>query len=89
MESFTKLFDDKVLDKCKFLSSLKGECINEKDYLHAIDVWIMFRMNTMGDYHDLYLKTDVLLLADVFETFIDICLKHYGLDPCRYFSRPR
>ena len=45
-------------------------------------------MNTMGDYHDLYLKTDVLLLADVFEKFIDMCLKYYGLDPCHYFSSP-
>ena len=42
----------------------------------------------MGNYHDLYLKTDVLLLADVFEKFIDTCLKYYGLDPCHYFSSP-
>ena len=42
----------------------------------------------MGDYHDHYLKKDVLLLADVFEKFIDICLKFYGLDPCHYFSSP-
>ena len=43
-------------------------------------------MNTLGDYHDLYLKTDVLLLADVFEKFIKTCLNYYGLDPCHYFS---
>ena len=42
----------------------------------------------MGDYHDHYLKKDVLLLADVFEKFIDTCLKYYGLDPCYYFSAP-
>ena len=42
----------------------------------------------MGDYHDNYLKKYVLLLADVFETFIDTCLKYYGLDPCHYFSSP-
>ena len=42
----------------------------------------------MGDYYDDYLKKDVLLLADVFETFIDTCLKYYGLDPCHYFSSP-
>ena len=40
----------------------------------------------MGHYHDSYLKKDVLLLADVFEKFIDTCLKYYGLDPCHYFS---
>ena len=45
-------------------------------------------MNTMGNYHDLYLKTGVLLLADVFEKFIDTCLDYYGLDPCHYFSSP-
>ena len=48
----------------------------------------MFKMNTMGDYHDLYLKTDVLSLADDFEKFINICLKYYGLGPCHYFSSP-
>ena len=42
----------------------------------------------MGDYHDHYLKKDLLLLADVYEKFIDMCLKYYGLDPCHYFSAP-
>ena len=46
-------------------------------------------MKNMGDYHDHYLKKDVLLLADVFEKFIDTCLKFYGLDPCHYCSSPR
>ena len=45
-------------------------------------------MNTMGDYHDLYLKTDVLLLPDVVEKFINTCLDYYGLDPCHYFNSP-
>ena len=45
-------------------------------------------MNAMGDYHDLYLKTDVLLLSDVFEKFIDRCLEYYGLDPCHLFISP-
>ena len=45
-------------------------------------------MNTMDDYYDLYLKTDVLLLADVFEKFVSTCLDYYGLDPCQYFSSP-
>ena len=55
----------------EFLSSLKNKCIDEIDYLHPIDVWIMFQMKTMGDYHDLYLKTGVLLLSVVFEKFTD------------------
>ena len=65
-----------------FFNSLKEECISEKDYLRAIDVWNVFKMNKMGDYHDLYLKTDVLLLANVSEKFINTCLDYYGLDPC-------
>ena len=46
----------------------------------------MFKINTMGDYHDLYLKVDVLLLADVFEDFINTCFEYYGLDTCHYFT---
>ena len=52
------------------------------------DVWNVFKMNTMGDCHDLYLKPDVLLLTDVFEKIIKRYLDHYGLDPCHYFSSP-
>ena len=50
--------------------------------------WNKFNLNIMGDYHDHYLKKDVLLSADVFEKFIATCLKFYGLDPCHYFSSP-
>ena len=67
--------------------NLKDECISEKDYLYAI-VWNTFKINTMGDYHGLYLKTDVLLLVDVFEKFINTCLEYFELDPCHYFSSP-
>ena len=51
-------------------------------------IWDKFGMKNMGDYHDYYLKKDVLLLADVFEKFIGKCMKYYGLDPCHYFSSP-
>ena len=57
-------------------------------YLDAVDVWNVFKRNTMGDYHDLYLKAGVFLLADVFETFINTCLEYYVLDSCHYFSSP-
>ena len=79
---------DKLPDRCEFFSSLKDECINEKDQFHAINFWNTLKMNTAGDYHDLHLKTDVLLLADVFEKFINTCLEYYGSDPCHYFSNP-
>ena len=83
-----EISNDKLPDRCKFFSSLKDECISEKDYIHAINIWNMFKMNTMGDYHDLYLRTDVLLLADVFEKFISTCFEYYGLDSYHYFSSP-
>ena len=86
MDSFKKFFDDKLPDRCEFFSFLKDECISQKDYLHAINVWIMFKMDTMGDYHDLHVKTDVLSLADVLEKFIAMCLEYYGLGSCHYFS---
>ena len=88
MDSFERYFEDKLPDKCEFFSSLKDRCTSEKDFFKTINVWNVFRMNTVGDYHDLYLKTDVLLLADVFEKFIKTCLDYYGLDPCHYFSSP-
>ena len=63
--------------------------ISIKDYLTCEKIWNKFGMKNMGDYHDRYFKKDVLLLADVFEKFIDTCLKFYGLDPCHYFRSPR
>ena len=63
--------------------------INDEDYLMCKKIWDKFDMKNMGDYHDHCLKKDVLLLADVFQKFIDTCLKFYGLDPCHYFSSPR
>ena len=88
MDSFKKFSENKLPDKCEFFSSLKDNCISEKYYSRAINVWNTFKTNTMGDYHDLYLKTDVLLLADVFEKFIKISSDYYGLEPCHYFSSP-
>ena len=71
-----------------FFSSLKGKGISDEEYDRACKVWNVFGMKTFSEYHDLYLKCDVLLLCDVFEKFIDICLKYYGLDTCYYFSSP-
>ena len=62
--------------------------VSIKDYLTCEKIWNKFKMEHMDDYHDHYFKKDVLLLADVFEKFIDTCIKHYKLDPCHYFSSP-
>ena len=71
-----------------FFSSLKGRGISDEEYDRACKEWNVFSMKTFGEYHDLYLKCDVLLLCDVFEKFIDTCLEYYGLDPCHYLSSP-
>ena len=88
MDSFKKFSEDKLPDRCEFFSFLKDQSISEKGYLHAVNIRNKFKMNTMGNYHDHYLKTDVLLLIDTFEKFINTCLKYYGLGPCHYFSSP-
>ena len=62
--------------------------MSNKDYMTCEKIWIMFNIKNMGDYHDHYLKKDVLVLADVFERLISTCLKYYELDPCHYFSSP-
>ena len=88
MDSFDKFEDKSLPDKTEFYNTMNNTNISNEDYTRAKRVWETFEMKNMGDYHDLYLKTDVLILADVFENFRKECLKHYKLDPCHYFSSP-
>ena len=82
-------FDDKQLPpKEAFYSKLSGEGISDDDYKHAHAVWDEFGMKTFKDYHDLYNVSDVLLLADVFENFRDVCMENYQLDPAWYYTAP-
>ncbi|MES9902420.1 MAG: hypothetical protein ABW168_07025 [Sedimenticola sp.] len=82
-------FDDTFLpEKAAFYNQLSKSDISETDYQHARKVWDVLGMNTFGEYHDLYLKTDVLLLADCFERFRDTCLENYDLDPCWFLTSP-
>ena len=62
--------------------------ISEEDYQHAQRVWKEFGIHNLGDYHGLYLRTDVVLLANVYEAFRDTCLKHYKLDPAHFYTSP-
>ena len=71
-----------------FYSSLTGDTVSESDYAHADNVWQRFFIQTLGEYSDLYLKTDVLLLADIFENFRNSCVASYGLDPAYYYTLP-
>ena len=88
MNSFKRFKENKLPEKDCFFNFLKDHEISDEDYVRAIDVWKIFNIKNLGEYHDLYLKTDVLLLCDVFERFIDVCLEDYALDPCHYFSSP-
>ena len=85
MDNFKKFSDEKLSNRCTFFSSLKDKCIGGKDYLYVNNVCNTLKINRMDDYHDLHLETDILLLADGFDNFINTCLEHYGLDPCHYF----
>ncbi|XP_011348064.2 uncharacterized protein LOC105285518 [Ooceraea biroi] len=79
--------EDTRLPPCEsFYSSLTSNTVFENDYAHAINVWQRFAILTLGEYSDLYLKTDVLLLVDVFENFCDSCINSYGLDPAYYYT---
>ena len=88
MDSFDKFEDTVLPTKDQFYSLLNDEHISDEDYNHAQKVWKTFSMNNMGDYHDLYLQSDILLLVDVFENFRKTCLEYYKLDPCHYFTSP-
>ena len=88
VSSLDKLLETQLPPKEEFYSKLNDEDITDEDYQHAIKVWNAFGCKTIRDYHDLYLKSDVLLLADVFEKFRLTCLKHYKLDPAHYYTSP-
>ena len=88
MDSFSKFNDTELPSIEEFYSQLTDTNISEDDYKHAKDVWNTFNLKNMGEYHDLYLKTDILLLVDVFESFRKTCLAYYKLDPLHYISAP-
>ncbi|KAB0790023.1 hypothetical protein PPYR_15685, partial [Photinus pyralis] len=88
VDCFEKLNERCLPPKNNFFSSLRGEEISEDDYTHALNIWNSFSIETLGQFSDLYLKTDVLLLADIFENFRNTCLQTYKLDPLHYFSAP-
>ena len=88
MDTIEKFKDTEPPPQKAFYSKLSGKGISNKNYNHVLNVWDSFNMETFKDYHELYNVSDVLLLADVFENFRDLCLKIYGLDPVYYFTAP-
>ena len=95
VDLYEKFEHPSLTEKKYFYSSLKdgkrdrsNGHISDEQYQHLQNVWDTFNFNTFEDFHDHFLKKDVLLLADTFEKFISTCLKYYDLDPCHYFTAP-
>ena len=88
MDTLERLKETKLPPKEAFHSKLNNGDISDEDYAHAQKVWRVFKMEHFKDYHNLYNETDVLLLADVFESFRNICIKNYKLDPAHYYTAP-
>ena len=88
MDSWEKFDETSLPDKKAFYSNLNLEDITDEDYAHAQNVWGVFETRNCGKYHDLYVQSDTLLLADVFENFRNMCLDIYELDPVYFVSAP-
>lgn len=85
-DSEAKISENKLPPIEAFHSSLSAEDITEADYTHAQEVWKEFNLNDIGQYHDLYVLTDVVSLAEVYENFRDICPNYYGLDAVHFYT---
>ena len=81
MDNWRKFDENTLRPKEAFYSNLNLEDISDEDYAHAQKVWDVFEINNLGEYHDLYVQSDTLLLADVYENFRNMCLEKYELDP--------
>ena len=88
MNSLEKLKETQLPPKGAFYSTLIDEGLSDESNTCAQEVWKTFEMKNLEDYHNLYNRVDVLLLADVFENVRDICIKNYNLDPAHYYTAP-
>ena len=88
MDSWEKFNETSLPSKEDFYSNLNMEDIDDIDYRHGNNVFKGFKFENLGDYHDLYVQGDTLLLTDVFENFRDMCIKEYELDPAHFLSLP-
>ena len=88
LDGWDKLNETSIPNKESFYSNLIMENITETDYIHANNVFKTFKLNNLGDYHDLYVQSDTLLLADVFGNFRKACIKTCELDPAHFISLP-
>lgn len=88
VDSMVKLNETTLPTMHDFYDTLREEHISQTEYDRATKVWQTFKCKNLGEYSDIYLKTDVLLLTDIFESYRSVCLRHYKLDPCQYITVP-
>ena len=88
MDNWERFDEESLPDKESFHSSLNMENIDDIDYRHGKNLFKKFKLKNLGEYYDLYVQSDTLLLADVFENFRNTCIKVYGLDTANFLSLP-
>ena len=88
MTSWDKFNETSLPPEEAFYSKLNMSDISDTDYSHAQNVWKGFGMKNLGEYHNLYLKTDTILLTNMSEAFSSTCLDHYSLDPAHFYTSP-
>ena len=88
VSSWDKFTETQLPPTEAFYSNLSMCNVSKVDYEHAQRVWGEYKINNLGEYHDLYLCTNVILLANAFEAFRDTCLEHYSLDPAHFYTSP-
>ena len=88
MDSFNRFSETQLPPKNGFFNRLNDVHISDSQYEHAQRVWTEFQCDTLMDYHDIYLQSDVLLLSDFFGKLCCACLSDYGLDPLHYYTTP-
>ena len=88
MDSWDKFKETSLPSITHFYSNLNMSGVSDGDYEHACSIWREFGIRNMGEYHDLYLRTDVILLANVFKSFRRVCLENYGPDPSHFYTAP-
>ena len=88
MDSWERFNETSLPDKETFYSNLNIKDIKDVDYRHAQNVFEEFKLKNLGDYDELYVQSDTLLLADVFENFRNKCIEIYEFDPAQFLSAP-
>ena len=88
MNSWGRFNETSLPEKKAFYSELNLEDVTDKDYVQAQKLFKELKLKNLGDYHDLYVQSDTLLLADVFENFRNKCIEIYELDPAHFLSAP-